>query len=210
MIEIKEVSEKFSSNIARELNLDDEKRDIINYGIFNFIQTGICLALVIIFGFIFNVIIEALIIAFTISILRKSSGGVHAPTPESCAIVGTVASVGMAVIGKNIDINLLLVLLFGIIVFIWSFYIIYKLAPIDSAAKPIKSAEKRAKLKLISIKVLCLYLIIVIISVICYLITQNAIALSYSICIYMGLLWQVFSLTKSGHVVFGKLNELFQ
>lgn len=210
MIKINEVCEKISSNIASELKLDDDKKDVVNYGIFNLIQLGICIALVIVFGFIFNVAIEALIISFTISILRKSSGGVHAPTPESCAVIGTVASVGMAIIIKNMYINLLFVLLSGIIVFIWSFYIIYKMAPIDSVAKPIRSIEKRAKLKLISIKVLCLYLIIVIISVICYLITQNAIALSYSICIYMGLLWQVFSLTKSGHVVFGKLNELFQ
>lgn len=209
MFRTKELCEKISSNIANELKLDDDKRNIINYGIFNLIQTGICIVLVIIFGFIFHVVIEALIISFTISILRKSSGGVHAPTPESCAVVGTVASVGMAVIGKNIYINLLLVLLFGIIVFIWSFYIIYKLAPIDSPAKPIKSTEKRAKLKQISIRVLYLYLIIVALSITCYLINQNTIALSYSLCIYMGLLWQVFSLTKSGHVVFGKLNKLF-
>lgn len=205
MFKIENICEKFSNYIAQELNFDDDKRSIINYGIFAFIQMGICIALVIIFGFIFNVTIEALITSFTISILRKSSGGVHAHSPERCAVIGTITCVGMALIAKHINFSFSFIILVGSIIFIWSYYILYKLAPVDSIAKPIKSIEKRKRLKKSSIMILSIYLIIVVFNILCYLAMKNFNLLTYSICIYMGLLWQVFSLTKCGHLVIGKL-----
>lgn len=205
MFKIENICEKFSDYIAQELKFDDDKKSVINYGIFAFIQMGICIALVIIFGFIFNVTIEALIVSFTISILRKSSGGVHAKSPERCAVIGTVASVGMALISKYINVSFSFVILLGSIIFIWSYYIVYKLAPIDSIAKPIKNIEKIKRLKKRSIMILNVYLIIVVINMLCYLIMKNFTLLTYSLCIYMGLLWQVFSLTKCGHLIIGKL-----
>lgn len=205
MFKIENICKKISDYIAQELNFDDDKKAVINYGIFAFIQIGICIALVIIFGFIFNVAIEALIISFTISILRKSSGGVHASSPERCAIIGTVSSVGMALICKYMNVSLGFVMLIGSIIFIWSYYIVYKLAPVDSIAKPIKSIEKRKRLKKVSIKILSAYIIIIIINVLCYICFKNFNLLTYSLCIYMGLLWQIFSLTKSGHLILGKL-----
>lgn len=205
MFKIEKICEKVSSYIAQKLNFDEDKKSVINYGIFAFIQMGICIVLVIIFAFIFNVTIEALIISFTISILRKSSGGVHASSPERCAVIGTVSSVGMALMCKHINVSLSFVMLIGSIIFIWSYYIVYKLAPVDSIAKPIKSIEKRKRLKKVSIKTLSAYLIIIIINIICYICLKNFNLLTYSLCIYMGLLWQIFSLTKSGHLILGKL-----
>ncbi|MBN1041697.1 MULTISPECIES: accessory gene regulator B family protein [Clostridium] len=206
MFKVEGICKKISDYIAEELNFDDDKKSVINYGIFAFIQMGICIVLVAIFGVLFNVTIEALIVSFTISILRKSSGGMHASSPERCAIIGTVASVGMALIAKSINTNFSFVILFGIIVFVWSYYILYKLAPVDSIVKPIKNIEKRKRLRKSSIITLSVYLIIVIINILSYLSINNFVLLTYSLCIYMGLLWQVFSLTKSGHLILGKLN----
>ena len=38
MFKIENICEKISNNIAQELNLDDDKKSVINYGIFAFIQ----------------------------------------------------------------------------------------------------------------------------------------------------------------------------
>jgi accessory gene regulator B len=210
MLKIEDVCEKISSNITQELNLDDDKKSIINYGIFAFVQIGICIGLVIIFGLIFNVVIEALIVSFTISILRKSSGGVHATSPGRCAIIGTITSIGLGFISKYINASLGLIIFVGSIVFIWSYYIVYKLAPVDSIAKPIKNIKKRTRLKKSSIMILSVYLFIVIINILYFYFMKNSIVLMYSLCIYMGLLWQIFSLTKYGHLVMGKLDKLFK
>lgn len=205
MFKIENICEKFSCYIAQELNLDDDKKSVINYGMFAFIQMIICILLVITMGIIFNVTIEALIISFTISILRKSSGGVHAHSPERCAVIGTIISVGMGLICKYANISFSFVMLIGSVIFIWSYYIVYKLAPVDSIAKPIKNIEKRKRLKKSCFHILSVYLIVVVINMFCYLLTKKLSLLTYSLCIYTGLLWQIFSLTKCGHLVIGKL-----
>jgi accessory gene regulator B len=207
MFRIKNVCEKISNLIAQELNFDEDKKSVVNYGLFAFIQMIICIALVIIFGTIFNVVIEALIISFSISILRKSSGGVHASSPEKCAIIGTVSSVGMGVLSKYISVDFSTIIVVGVGIFIWSFYTINKLAPIDSIAKPIKNAEKRKKLKKNSLMILSIYLAVVIINFIYFYLMRNSIVLVYSLCIYMGLLWQVFSLTKYSYLLVRMLDK---
>ena len=209
MLKIENLCEKISDYISRELSFDEDKKSVINYGIFASIQMIFCIMLVIIFGFIFNVMVEALIVSFTTSILRKSSGGVHASSPGKCAIIGTISTIIMALVSKKIYVNFIFNLLIGVIIFVFAYYIIYKLAPVDSISKPIKSAKKRIRLKKITITTMNIYLMIVTINILGYLITQKYQLLIYSMCIYMGILWQVFSLTKKGHAVLTKIDSLF-
>lgn len=209
MFKIKNICEKISNNIAKELNFDDDKKSVINYGLFACIQMTICIALVIIFGILFNVVIEALIVTFSISILRKSSGGVHASSPEKCAIIGTISSVGMGALSKYINANFNTIIVVGCFIFMLSYYTIYKLAPADSIAKPIKSMEKRKGLKKNSIVILSIYLIIVIINLLYFYLMKNSNVLVYSLCIYMGLLWQVLSLTKFSYLLVESLDKFF-
>ena len=209
MLKLENLCNKISNYISQELNLDDNRKAIINYGIFAFMQMIICILLVMIFGAIFNVFFEAIIVSFTVSILRKSSGGVHASSPKACAVIGTISSIWMAKISQNIQVDFNRLIIFGVIIFIWAYYFIYKLAPVDSIAKPIKNLEKRKRLKKNSTIILSAYLIIVIISFTYFCLIKNESALIYISCIYMGILWQVFSLTKSGHLLLGKLDKLF-
>lgn len=209
MIKIEEICETVSTSISKELNLDCNKKAVINYGVFAIIQMGICIILVMIFGVLFNVFFEALIISFTTSILRKSSGGVHASSPKACAIIGTVSSVGMAIVSKYINIGFSFLILIGVIIFIWAFYLVYKLAPVDSISKPIKNIIKRKKLKRKSFIILILYFLIIIMNLIYFIFNNNSNILRFSLCIYMGIFWQVFSLTKKGHLFIKQIDKLF-
>lgn len=210
MYNMENMCKDISGFIAEELGLNEEKKSVINYGLFAIIQILFSILLVIILGIIFNVLIEGLIILFTISCLRQSSGGVHASSPGICTFIGTVLSVGMGLVIKNSHITLIPVLIIGCVIFIWSYYILYKLAPVDSIAKPIRKLETRKRLKKSSILILTVYLVIAIVNIIGYYVTENSNLLVYLGCIYIGLLWQIFSLTKSGHVVLGKLDALFK
>ncbi|MDU4890773.1 MAG: accessory gene regulator B family protein [Clostridium sp.] len=210
MISIEGICNKISNTISRELNLDSEKTAVINYGIFAFIQMLMSILIVFLVGFIFNVAIESLIILLTISILRQQSGGIHASSPRICTIIGTILSVGMAVVIKKANIDLEIIYVAGVIIFIWSYYSVYKLVPVDSPSKPIKTEAKRKRLKKSSLLILSVYLIIVLGSILLYYATRKANLLVYSGCIYIGLMWQIFSLTRCGHVVLGKLDALFK
>lgn len=200
-----------ANKIAIELNLDNDNEEVIAYGTFAILHITLCIILVIVFGALFHVLLEALIISFTVSILRKYSGGVHASTPGICAAIGTFACVGLAEVALIISrfFSFWSLLILGIIIFITAYYIIYKLAPVDSPSKPIKKAEKRKRMKKACNMLLSFYLIIEIINIVVYFISGNRSFVVYSVCIYLGVIWQVSTLTNSGDLVLRKIDSFF-
>lgn len=209
MFNIEEVCKKCSKLISKELNLEQDKEAIVNYGIFSIIQMGISITLVGIFGAIFGVFLEALIVSFTGSILRKSSGGAHADSPGKCTIIGIIISVGLALICKKNILSTRAVIIIGVFVFLWAYYLIWRLAPVDSPAKPITNEKKRERLKKSSIVILSIYLVIVTLNIVFFYLKGNANLLIYSLCMYFSIVWQVFSLTKSGHYFLGKIGTFY-
>jgi len=203
---------KIANKIAVELDFDDDKREVLAYGAFALFQMLISIVLVLIVGLVFNVAGEALAISFVISILRKYSGGVHATSPSSCMFIGTTFCVGQAILIKFfifplIDIKILFII--GVVIFIWSYYILYKLAPVDSPNKPIKREEKINRMKKGSIIVLSVYLIIVLIDIIIFQYLGANVPIIYALCVYSGVLWQTFTLTKYGFITITRIDTLF-
>jgi len=204
------LTNNIASKIAEELQLDNDSREIIAYGMFVIVDIALTILLVIIFGLLFHVTVEALIVCFTGSILRKYSGGAHAGSPGKCAVITTVICVGLALFFTFLIAPVItprLLILLGIGIFPLSYYLIYKLAPVDSSSKPIKKKEKRDRMKKGSIFVLCGYIILVAINAIIYFYTKNKSFIVYSMCVYGGSAWQVFTLTKAGHTTVNKMDE---
>ena len=192
---------EISNKLRIELNLDDEKYSIIKYGIFALIQILTSIFMVGLFGKLLGVFIESLLISFIGAILRKYSGGAHASTPFSCSIIGIIFTVLPAYKIKRGYYSIYWIIFYGVILYIVALIIIYKLAPVDSPNKRINKREKIKKLKKGSIIILTIYMVIVIFNILFYNITKNNIFLVYSSCIYIGTLWQVFTLTKLGHII---------
>ena len=212
MFVIEKLSRKISSNIALNLKMDKEYEEVIAYGAFNFIQMLWTIFLVIVFSIIFGVVEEALSIIFTISLLRKYSGGAHASTPNGCTMIGTIVSVGLALIVEQIfsGFSNITVITLGIICLLYSYYSIYNLAPVDSLAKPIRKLEKKQHLRKCSIVTLNVLLGIIIILILCYVKYRTSILPNIIECIYLGVLWQAFTLTTIAHKMFNKLNFVFE
>lgn len=197
--------EKLSNNIANKisspLGLDRDHEEVIAYGIFNLIQTLWCILLVILFGAVFGVATNAIIISITIAFLRKYSGGAHSSSPNRCALIGTVVSVGLALFVEN-QINYISIkfaVSIGIVIFIFAYYNVWKLAPVDSAAKPITKTEKRILLRKNSIYVLIILNLIVLLLTVLHLKFKTNTYLSIIFCIYFGVLWQVVTLIPTGY-----------
>lgn len=170
------LSNKIANKVASGLNMDEDKKEVIAYGAFSLLQILISIFLVIVIGYIFHLSIEALIVMFTGSILRQFSGGAHASTPGNCTTIGVIVCIGQAIIFSalvNICLNLKLFIIIGFVVFVCAYYIIYKLAPVDNPAKPIKKKEKRERMKKISIIALNIYLIIILSLMLIYVIIRK-------------------------------------
>ncbi|MFL0247761.1 accessory gene regulator ArgB-like protein [Candidatus Clostridium stratigraminis] len=196
------LTNNIAAKISEELKLDNDKRDVIAYGMFAIIDIAFSIFLVIIFGLFFHVTIEALIVCLTGSILRKYSGGAHAASPGKCAAITTIVCIGLALFLKLLIANIItpsVLYILGIVIYVISYYLIYKLAPVDSPSKPIKKKEKKDRMKKGSSLVLSIYTILVIASLGIYFYTKNKSFLVYSSCVYGGTMWQAFTLTKAGH-----------
>jgi accessory gene regulator B len=110
---------------------------------------------------------------------------------------------------RMIDIGTWNILFLSIVVFIWALYLVNKLAPVDSTSKPIKNEKNRKRLKINSIKILIIYFIICLCNIICYQFNSNSKLVTYTLCISLGMTWQVFTLTKIGHIIVVKFDGLF-
>ncbi len=211
MHKVEKISKSISDKLAFELELDDDRKSVINYGVFAIVQTIISVICILMFGIIFDVACEAFIISLIMSILRKSSGGIHASSPGRCVTVATIFCVGMALIlRKNVEIAIVSNKIIGVVVFIYAYIIIYKLAPVDSKAKPIKSVDKKRRLKRNSLIILSLFAVVSFVYTLLYKYTDNSNYIIYNFCVYSGIVWQVFSLTNLGHIVLGKIDDLLK
>ena len=205
MYRIEQIAKKFSEKISAEITLNEDQKEVVAYGIVACLQTIFSFGLIVIFGLIFDVLPETLIIAFSISILRKYSGGAHASSPTVCAVIGTIIAVVLAAFVNYIVqpfLHIWVLIIIILITFTQAFCLIYRLAPVDSPQKPIKTAKKKHRLKTASICVLLVYLLIIAINSFIYLKTNIMFFNIISFCICLGMTWQVFTLTRGGHLIF--------
>ncbi|MDW8802209.1 accessory gene regulator B family protein [Clostridium sp. A1-XYC3] len=212
MFLIEKLSNNLAFKVASTLNLDKDKKEIIAYGAFNFIQTIWCIIMVIILGMIFKVPLEALVVSFSISILRKYSGGAHSTSPNRCALIGALVSVGLALFVeytyKLVNLSWLITII--VVVFLFAYYNIYKYAPVDSPAKPIVKEKSKQRMKKGSIFTVNVLVILVATLLVGHFIIGNNQYLVIAMCICLGVLWQVLTLTPKGYLVLSNIDTFFE
>jgi accessory gene regulator B len=158
------ISKNLTNIITEELGFNEDKKEIIAYGLETFLLLIIGWLLLIIFGYFLNALIPVIVAAIFGGLLRKLSGGAHFNSPLKCLAFGTLVYCSLGVFAKKlVDYNLyneyvLIICLLG------SFLLVAFLAPVDSEAKPIHSKSFRIKLKISSIIFVIITLLIIILS----------------------------------------------
>ncbi|MBP2033522.1 accessory gene regulator B [Clostridium algifaecis] len=209
---IERLSNRIGFKITSTLNLDNDEKDIVSYGAFCVLQKIVSIFWVLLFGFIFKVLIEAIIVLFTIASLRKYSGGVHATSPARCIIIGTSVCIALSLLIKKIFINfnIELIVTLGILIFIICFYLIYKLAPADTESKPIVDKSMIIRLKRSSVLFIFIILIIDFICLILYFNTYNILFLNIIVCTCAGVMWQSFTLTNMAYKFISRIDLMIK
>ena len=213
MSNIEKFSEVVASKISTNLSIGDkDKEEVLAYGAFVLIQTIISILMVAIFGIIFNVLLEALVISFTASLLKKSSGGAHATSPMNCALISVIIFGGLALLVKYYVINIAFIyLVIGIIIaFVFTNYIMYKYSPVETATKPLRNENTRKRLKKMSIKTVYYLFIISFILITIYLKTHQIKLLAFAICISAGVAWQSITMVSLGHKIIDGLDNVLR
>lgn len=145
------ISSKLTEVIVDELNYNEDKKEIIAYAVENVLLTVIGSFVLIILGYLFNSLIPTIIAAFFGGSLRRVSGGAHFDTPLKCLLVGSLAYSLLGVLSNQLAISGFNNKFYLFVVMIISFILVFKLAPVDSGAKPINSNKLKFKLRILSI-----------------------------------------------------------
>ena len=213
MSNIEKFAEVVASKVSAKLSIEDiDKQEVLAYGTFVLIQTLISIIMVAIFGIIFNVFIETIIISFAASILRKFSGGAHATSPMNCALISMFIFGGQALLVKHYVMNIdVLYLVMGVtLAFIFTFHIMYKYSPVGTVTKQLRNENTRKRLKRKSIKFVLLLFVINIFVITMYLKTERIHLLTIAICISVGVVWQSITMVSLGHKIIDRLDDVLR
>lgn len=198
------LTEKMSIAIGRRakfaLDIDGDTEKVIVYGAFNLIQTIWSIICIIIAGFLFNVLYEALLFSFIISILKKYSGGAHASSPSRCIEIGTTICIGFGMLINKFlcYLNEAVLIAIGVFSLGVGLLIVINRAPVDSVKKPIVNTKMKERLKASSIIVIILYILMYFSIFVLYSIEPKIIYSRTMLCISLGVLWQSITLTTTG------------
>lgn len=198
MISIEDISNNIGRKIAYNLHLSKEREEIIAYGALSLLHTLQATVLLIIFGLIFNSVIEILCIAVTAALLRRYSGGAHASSPGRCSAITVITFGFLSLLVKYINISPSNVLVYQLITILFILYSFYNNCPVDTPNKPINDEEQKNKLRKKSFVFILFTFIIIFILWFLFIRYEREELMKIIIAVHTGILWQSFLLTYPG------------
>lgn len=202
------LSKKISTIICFNLDINGEKKEVLEYGMIALVQIIIFVSAVFLIGLFTGTAIGALIICFSTSILRKSSGGFHVSSINICTIMGVTICLLASVLIQYVLadwISLFWLSVVTVACYTLSFIVIYLKAPMDTKNKPINTVKKKKRLRKSCYIILTVYAFIT--ATLIYISYQFEMTTTYALCLLFGLMWQILTLTKIGSKLIGSLDK---
>lgn len=178
------ISLKLTELITKELNYNDDKKEIIAYAIETALLFILGFLFLILLGYYFNVLIPTIIAAISGGFLRRVSGGAHFNTPLKCLSFGSIVYTSIGVLANALIENDLINEFILILSLLVSLILVVFLAPVDSESKPIYSKSLKLKLKILSI-------VFVILSILLITLQNNKLI---SVSVVLGVVYQCLTL----------------
>lgn len=176
------------------------KKDEIRYGLEVFLGAAFQALIIIIMAFLLGIGKEVFTTLLAAAALRGYSGGVHSQAYYRCTLLSVFIFITLGFLAQYIQ-SVYFPIGF-IFAMICSLAIIVKKAPVDNPINPIIDKNKRQRLKKQSILVV---LILLLLAAVAEYFNYPGIAVS----ILLGIIWQVFTLTKWGHMFNNAWDQAF-
>lgn len=167
-----------TNRIRKEMpEINDEKAEIINYGLQNIIGEIPKTFLVLIIAYFLGIWKETLITFLLLIPYKNASGGFHLKTHLGCIIGTTTFYCGIAVLSKFVILSGILKYIIIVSIWIFGMCMIKLYAPADTENVPILTKKDRKKQKIISYITFSIGLLIA--GIINYYVVSNIIIFGY-------------------------------
>ena len=206
------LADRIATKIADSLNYDEEKRLVMAYGLGAFIQMGQLMLIALLFGLVFDCLIECMVVFWGVGLLRRSAGGIHCKHYMSCILTSSLSICLISLIcrffipasaGKIWHVVIGILPAFSVMLLL-----AWRRVPVASENKPIENPVKIRRLRKQCFATIGIYLVICI-----FLILydwgdgRNISTLWSVICV---LWWQSFTLTSLSERLVRSMDSLFQ
>jgi accessory gene regulator B len=202
------LSRELAGYLRKTLELTEEQEEIAAYSLLLIFQTLISLLGISVVAWLAGCLPAALTALFTSAFLRSFSGGAHCSSPARCTVLSMVTVPLIGALATNLAEVfprplLAPVILAGGVVALAN---VLRLAPVDSPAKPITSPQERRRFRRLSLAAV----VVVVIIQLLLLPFLNPEAIAPILAAEAGMLWQVFSLTRTGHSFIAGIDRLLK
>ena len=144
---------------ARMPEIDDERAEVINYGLQLMIGEIPKTLLILLIAYLLGVFKLSLLVLLIVTPYRMVSGGAHFTTHIECITATTLFYVGNALLSKQLVLNKPVQIILTIITFVFGMYAITRYAPADTVAVPILRKKERKTKKILSYLIMSAMLI---------------------------------------------------
>ena len=140
-----------TNRIRKEMpEIDDERVEVINYGLQNIIGEIPKIFLLFIIAFFLNMLKEVVFMFLVLTPYRGASGGFHLKTHLGCIIATTIFYCGTVFLSQNIILEEVTKYILIGIIWIFGMIMIKLYAPADTENVPILSKKDRRKKQIIA------------------------------------------------------------
>ncbi len=173
-----------TNQIRKEMpDIDDEKAEVINYGLQNIIGEIPKTFLVLIIAYFLGICKETLITFLLLIPYKNTSGGFHLKTHLGCILGTTLFYCGIPILSKYILLNGIIKYIIIAMVWIFGMFMIKLYAPADTENVPILAKKDRRRQQLLAYITFTIGLLIA--GVINYNMISNIIILGYFVQSFM-------------------------
>ena len=191
---VETICNKLTSRIRKEMpDINDERAEVINYGLQLIIGEIPKLIIIITIAYILKVLDLSILVLILLLPYRTVSGGVHLQSHLGCIVATSVFYIGNAVLSKYIVLTKTVEYIITGIVWMFSMIMIKLYAPADTEEVPILRKKERTTKKILSYIVMTL-------SLIASLIIKNTVI---SNLLLFGVLFQTVAITRLMYKITG-------
>ncbi|MEW5762542.1 MAG: accessory gene regulator B family protein [Bacillota bacterium] len=196
------IARRIADYLGEKLGLDAETRDVVRFGAENLLLSCAGLGAVTLVAWLLGCPGEALAVTGVVIALRSLAGGAHLGAPLRCTLFTAMVFPALGRAAQALAAGGHLVAGFSAGAAVLCLAAVALLAPVDSPAKPIRTAAHRRRLRRLAI------LAVLAVALVTAALLATGASRSLAAALGTGLLWQAFILTRAGHAALRFVDRL--
>ncbi|WIF95283.1 accessory gene regulator ArgB-like protein [Caminicella sporogenes] len=190
---IKKLADNIAYYISRELGYDDEKSEILSYGLEIFLGTTIKLLSISIFAYFLNTFETTMIVLISFIIFRRIIGGTHCNTYNKCYFLSIFLILMLGILGNIVKLSQESNYIAILSVYIFAVVSSVLWVPAGTEKKMIRNKNLRKKIKIKTILLLSIWLGVV------FYLSKNSLYYSYIFSSLLGVVFAFLFTTPLGY-----------